>query len=69
MNPLNSYFSLDNGVLRTADQVLALPGLERSEFDRGHGLHMSARNSAPDLVVYGPVSVVGAVLPSRNQIL
>jgi len=57
MTPLNSYFSSDTGVLRTDDQVLAFPGLTRSEFDRGLGQHMTARNSAPDFVVYGPISV------------
>jgi hypothetical protein len=55
---LNSYFSSDNGVLRTDDQVLAFPGLARSEFDRGLGQHMNGGKSAPDYVVYGPVSVV-----------
>ena len=57
MTPLNSYFSLGDGVLRTDDQVLASPGLARLEFDRGLGKHMAARNSAPDFVLYGPVSV------------
>jgi hypothetical protein len=56
MTPLNSYFSSETGVLRTDDQVLTFPGLARSEFDRGLGQHMTARNSAPDFVVYGPVS-------------
>jgi hypothetical protein len=57
MTPLNSYFSSDKGVLRTDDQVLASPGLTRAEFDRGFGKHMTARNSASDFTVYGPVSV------------
>lgn len=57
MIPLNSYFSSSNDVLRTDDQVLAFPGLARSEFDLGLGRHMTARQSAPDFVVYGPVSV------------
>jgi len=54
---LNTYFSSNDGVLRTGDQVLAFPGLARSEFDRGFGQHMTEQNSAPDFVVYGPVSV------------
>ena len=58
MTPLNSYFSSGNGVLRTDDQVLAFPGLARSEFDRGLGQHMNGGKSAPDYVVYGPISVV-----------
>lgn len=57
MTPLNSYFSSGNGVLRTDDQILASPGLARSEFDRGLGQHMTAQTSAPDFVVYGPVSI------------
>lgn len=57
MKPLNSYFSSDSGDLRTDDQVIACPELARSEFDRGLGQHMSALNSAPDFVVYGPVSI------------
>ncbi|WP_273036442.1 hypothetical protein [Massilia timonae] len=55
---LNIYFSSDTGVLRTNDQVLVFPGLARSEFDRGLGQHMNGGNSAPDYVVYGPISVV-----------
>lgn len=58
MTTLNIYFSADNGVLRTDDQVLVLPGLARSEFDRGIGQHMNGAKSAPDYVVYGPVSVL-----------
>lgn len=57
MTSLNSYFSSSNGVLRTDDQVLAFPGLARSEFDLGLGQHITARKSAPEFVVYGPVSV------------
>jgi len=57
MTPLNSYFSSGKGVLRTDEQVLAFPGLARSEFNLGLGQHMTARKSAPDFVVYGPVSV------------
>ena len=57
MTTLNTYFSSNDGVLRTGDQVLAFPGLARSEFDRGFGQHMTEQNSAPDFVVYGPVSV------------
>lgn len=57
MKPLNSYFSSGNGVLRTDDQVLAFPRLARSEFDLGLGQRLTARQSAPDFVVYGPVSV------------
>lgn len=58
MTPLNSYFSSDNGVLRTDDQLLVFPGLERSEFDLGLGQHMNGGKSAPGYVVYGPISVV-----------
>lgn len=58
MTTLDIYFSTDNGVLRTDDQLLVLPGLARSEFDRGLGQHMNGRKSAPDYVVYGPVSVL-----------
>ncbi|WP_440963736.1 hypothetical protein ACL58G_26910 [Massilia sp. GER05] len=58
MTTLNIYFSSDNGVLCTDDQVLVFPGLERSEFDRGLGQHMNGGKSAPDYVVYGPMSVV-----------
>lgn len=43
--------------MRTDEQVLAFPGLARSEFNLGLGQHMTARKSAPDFVVYGPVSV------------
>lgn len=57
MTLLNSYFSSGNGILRTDDQVLASPGLARAEFDRNLGQHITRRNSAPDFVVYGPVSV------------
>ena len=57
MTSLICYFSSGNGVLRNDDQLLAYPGLARSEFDRGLGQHMTGRNSAPDFVVYGPVSV------------
>ncbi|WP_322401160.1 hypothetical protein [Massilia luteola] len=57
MTPLNSNFLLGDGVLRTDDQVLAFPGLARSEFDRGLGQHISCRESAPDFVLYGPVSI------------
>jgi hypothetical protein len=57
MTPLNSYFSLDDGVLRTDDQILAFPGLARSEFDHGLGQHISGREPAPDFVLYGPVSI------------
>jgi hypothetical protein len=52
-----SYFSSDTGVLRTNDQVLAFPGLTSLEFDRGFGQHMTSRNSSPDFVLYGPVTV------------
>lgn len=58
MTTLNIYFSPDNGVLRTDDQVLVFPGLERSQFDRGLGQHMNGGKSAPHYVVYGPTSVV-----------
>jgi len=57
ITPLNTYFSSGNGVFLANDQVLASPGLARSEFDCGLGQHMTARNSAPDFVVYGPVSL------------
>ena len=55
MTPLNGHFFSSDGVLRTDDHALALPGLTRSEFDRGPGQQMAARRSAPDFVVYGPV--------------
>lgn len=55
--PLNCCLCSSNGVLRTNDQMLACPGLARSEFDHGLGQHMIAQNSAPDFVMYGPVSV------------
>jgi hypothetical protein len=58
MTILNIYFSSDNGALRTDDQLLVFPGLERSEFDRGLGQHMNGGISAPGYVVYGPISVV-----------
>lgn len=57
MTSLNCYFSSGNGVLRTDDQVLASPGLRLLEFDGGLGQYMTGRNSAPDFVLYGPVSV------------
>jgi hypothetical protein len=56
MKTMNIYFFSDNGVFRTDDQVLASPGLTRTEFDRGFGHHMTGRDSAPDFVVYGPFS-------------
>lgn len=58
MKTLNIYFSADNGVLRTDDQVLVLPELARLEFDRGIGQHMNGGESVPDYVIYGPISVV-----------
>jgi hypothetical protein len=58
MTPLNSYFSSDRGVLHTDNQMLAFPGLARSGFDRGLGQQMSGEKSAPDFIVYGPVSVL-----------
>lgn len=57
MKSLNIYFSSGNGNLRADEQVLAFPGLARSEFDCGLGQHITARESAPDFVLYGPVSV------------
>ncbi len=54
---LKTYFSLGGGVLRIADQVLTAPKLTRFEFEHGFGQHMTAQTSAPDCVVYGPVSV------------
>lgn len=57
MTPLNAYFSSGSGVLHTDDKILASPGLTRSEFDRGLGQHLTAQTSAPDFVVYGPVSI------------
>lgn len=57
MTLLNSYFSSDNGILRTDDQVLACPGLTRSELDLGLGQRVSSRKSASDFVLYGPVSI------------
>lgn len=57
MTPLKCYFSSDNGILYTDDQVLACPGLACSKFEHGLGEHMPAQKSAPDFIVYGPVSV------------
>ena len=57
LSPLNTYFSSGKGALRADDQVLAYPGLARSEFDRGLGQDMTARKSAQDFTLYGPVSV------------
>lgn len=57
MAPLNIYFSSGSGALHTDDQILASPTLTRSEFGRGLGQHMTAQTSAPDFVVYGPVSI------------
>jgi len=57
MRILRIYFSLSNGMMRTDDHVLASPGLTRLEFDDGFGQKMIARTSAPDFVMYGPVSV------------
>lgn len=54
---LKTYFSLGDGVLRIADQVLTAPKLTRLEFEHGFGQHMTAQTSALDFVVYGPVSV------------
>jgi hypothetical protein len=53
-----SLFFSSNGVLRIDDQILAFPGLVRSEFDRGFGQDMNGGKSAPDYVVYGPIAVV-----------
>lgn len=58
MKTLNIYFSSDDGVLRTDDQVLVFHGLARSEFDRGLGQYLNGGKSAPDFVVYGPISVL-----------
>lgn len=58
MATLNIYFSADNCVLRTDDQVLVLPGLARSEFDRGLGRQMTVMNTAPDFVMNDAGSLV-----------
>lgn len=58
MKTLNICFSVNDGVLRTDDQILFFPGLKRSELDRGLGQHMNVGKSAPGYVVYGPISVV-----------
>lgn len=58
MKTLNIYLSAVDGVLRTDDQILVFPGLKRPEFDRGIGQHMNGRKSAPDYIVYGPISVL-----------
>jgi len=58
MTTLNIYFSLEDGVLCTDDQVLASPGLKRSEFDLGLGRQMTVMNTAPDFVVYDAASLV-----------
>ena len=52
MKPMNCSFSTGDGVLRAGDQVLASPGLARSEFDQGPGRHSAARRSAPGFVMY-----------------
>lgn len=52
MTILNIHLSLEDGVLRTDDQVLASPGLKRTEFDLGLGRQMTVMNTAPDFVVY-----------------
>lgn len=57
MKTLNSYFSSSDGVLRTDDQLIASPGLQRLEFDRGIGQHMASQESAPDFILYGPVAI------------
>lgn len=54
---MNIYFSSGNGVFRTDDEVLSCPGLTRSEFECGLGHHMPLRDTAPDFVVFGPVSI------------
>jgi len=43
--------------LHTDDKILTSSRLTRSEFDRGLGLHIATQTSAPDFVVYGPVSI------------
>lgn len=58
MKTLNIYFSSNDGVLRTDDQILVFPGLTRSEFDRDLGQYLNGGKSAPDFVVYGPISVL-----------
>lgn len=58
MKTLNICFSVDDGVLRTDDQILVLPGLKRLEFHHGLGQHMNSGKSAPGYVVYGPISAV-----------
>jgi len=54
---LINYFSSGDGILCIDDQVLTAPELTRSEFDHGLGQHMTAKISAPDFIVYGPISV------------
>jgi len=57
MTPLNFFFSTDKGTLGADDQVLVFPRLARSNFEIGLGQLFAARQSAPDFVVYGPISV------------
>lgn len=57
MTLFNSNFFAIDGVLHFDDQILASPGLKRAELDRGFGHHVTARESAPDFIVYGPVTI------------
>ena len=57
MTSFNTYFSVADGVLRTEDQMLAGPRLQRAEFDRRFGQHVPAKKSASDFIVYGPVTI------------
>lgn len=58
METLNIYFSSDNGVFCTDNRLLVHPELIRLEFDSGLGGHLNGGKSAPDFVVYGPISVL-----------
>lgn len=54
---MKNYLSSGDGILYIDDQVLIAPELTRSEFDHGLGQHMTAKISATDFFMYGPVSV------------
>lgn len=58
MTTLNIHFSLEDGTLRTDDQVLAAPGLKRQELDLGLGRQMTVMDTGPGFVVYEAESLV-----------
>ena len=57
MTPLDTHFSSPDGVLRTAEHILASPGLTRSEFARGIGQQAPVENYLPDYALSGTVSM------------